>query len=218
MRNAECIKQALRCSFVLLSAVFFLVGFLPAASAELVDRIIASVNNDVIALSDLRKAVAFNAVLGSRTAGRRLEAETLEGLINRKLLLQEAYRIRFVDVSGQDIADEIERLRKQLGTDEAFSDFLSRTGMTEPELSRMLGERLLVERFIEKKIGLFARVSREDAEQYFHDHAAEFKGRRFADVRNQITVRLTEQMIEQQLARYLAELRDRADIRINPLE
>ena len=33
--------------------------------------------------------------------------------------------------------------------------------MTRKELARMLGEQLLAERFVEKKVGLYVRVSRE---------------------------------------------------------
>jgi len=126
--------------------------------AVLVDRVVAAVNNDVITLSELRQTVAFNAAVSGKGNGSRLEMETLQGIINRRLLLQEAYRLKVADVSEQDIAAEAVRLRERLGTESAFRDFLARTGMTEAQLEKLLGERLLVERFVEKKIGLFARV------------------------------------------------------------
>jgi hypothetical protein len=80
----------------------------------------------------------------------------------------------------------------------------------------MIAERLLVERFIEKKVGLFVRVSRDEAQSYFDEHAAEFKGRRFQDVQKTITAVLTDQKIGQQLEQYVAELRGKAEIRLNP--
>jgi len=173
------------------------------------------VNNDVITLSELRQTVAFNAAVSGKGNGSRLEMETLQGIINRRLLLQEAYRLKVAEVSEQDIAAEVVRLREQLGTEAAYGEFLSRTGMTESQLEKLLGERLLVERFVEKKISLFARVSRDDVQAYFRDHPDEFRDKRFAEVQKQITARLSEQIVSQQLDQYVDELRSRAFIRIN---
>jgi len=185
--------------------------------AELIDRVVASVNNEVITLSELRQAVAFNAALGAKGSGRQLELETREGLINGRLLLQEAHRLKFAEVSEQDIAAEVGRLRQRLGSDDAYREFLDRTGLTEEQLARMLGDRLLIERFVERKIGLFARVSRDEAQSYFQDHPNEFKDMRFAQVQKSITALLSAQKVSQQLDQYVAELRDRAVIRLNPL-
>jgi peptidyl-prolyl cis-trans isomerase SurA len=196
------------CAFFSLAAV---------SHAELIDRVVASVNNDVVTLSELREAVAFNAALGGKGNGRQLERETREGLINGRLLLQEAYRLKFAEASEQDIAAEVDKLRQRLGSDEAYRAFLDRTGLTEERLGRMLGDRLLIERFVEKKIGLYARVSRDEAQSYFQDHPNEFKDQRFAQVQKSITAILSEQKVSQQLDQYIAELRDRAVIRLNPL-
>jgi len=192
---------------------------LPAtASAELIDRIVATVNNQVITLSDLRQAVRFNEEMGGGSRDRKdIEAETLEGLINKLLLLREARRLSLTEVTEQDVGDEIGKVRTRLGSDKAFSDFLQRTEMTLEQLGRMLGERLLVERFVEKKVGLFVRVGRNEARKYFDGHPEEFKGKRFPEVSKTITALLSEEKTGQQITHYLAELRNKADIRINPI-
>ena len=87
--------------------------------------------------------------------------------------------------------------------------------MTRKELAHMLGEQLLAERFVEKKVGLFVRVTREEAESYFNEHAAEFKDKRFQDVQKMISALLTEKKMGLQLTQYLAELRGRANIRVS---
>jgi hypothetical protein len=192
---------------------------LPAtAPAELIDRIVATVNNQVITLSDLRQAVRFNEEMGGGSRDRKdIEAETLDGLINKLLLLREARRLSLTEVTEQDVGDEIGKVRTRLGSDKAFSDFLQRTEMTLEQLGRMLGERLLVERFVEKKVGLFVRVGRNEARKYFDGHPEEFKGKRFPEVSKTITALLSEEKTGQQITHYLAELRNKADIRINPI-
>jgi len=186
------------------------------AQAELIDRIVAAVNYVVITQSDLEQAVRFNAAFsGGIRDEERLWTETRDGLINRQLLLQEAGRLRFVEVSSQDISAEDEKLRIRFGSDKEFSDFLAGLGMTREQLDRMLGERLLVERFVEKKIGIFVRVSRDEAQSYFDNHPSEFQGKRFQDVQRQITARLYEERFTEQMEQYLTELRSKADVRIN---
>lgn len=188
------------------------------AYAERVDRVVAAVNNDVITLSGLRQAVAYNTVAHGKEGGRRLAVETLEGLINRMLLLQEAYRLRYAEVSAEEAAAEADRLRGRFGSDDAYQAFRSRVGMTEEELRRMLEERLVVERFVERKIEMYARVSREDVQAYYEEHRETFAGRSFNEVRQEIETLLSGQMAAQQLDRYVDELRARATIRVNPLE
>ncbi|HLE41307.1 MAG TPA: SurA N-terminal domain-containing protein [Nitrospirota bacterium] len=192
---------------------------LPAtAPAERIDRVVAAVNNEVITLSDLRQAVRFNEEMGGASRDRKnIEAETLEGLINKRLLLHEARRLSLAEVTEQDVNAEVGKVRSRLGSDKAFRDFLQRMDMTPEQLGRMLGERLLVERFVEKKVGLFVRVGRDEARKYFDDHPEEFKGKRFAEVSKAIVALLSEEKTGQQITRYLAELRSKADIRINPI-
>jgi peptidyl-prolyl cis-trans isomerase SurA len=202
--------------FGTIALVLSLFLVLPSlAGAVLVDRIIAAVNNDVITLADLRQAVAFNSALRAREGGPQIEAETLEGLINRKLLVQEAIRLRFDDVSEQEIGAELVRFRQQLGSDDAFREFLAHTAMTEEQLGDLLGERLLVERFVAKKIALFVRVRHEEVQDYFTDHPEEFTGRGFPEVEKEIARRIAEQKAGQQLDLYIADLRNRAEIRVN---
>ncbi len=201
--------QLISLAFLLL--LLLLPGF---SRADLIDRVVASVNNDVITLSELNQAVGFNSELGNGNR-ENVRAETLEGLINRRLLLQEAYRLKFVEVSDQEVSAEIEKLRKRLGSEKAFDEFVVRLDMTRDQLGRMLRERLLVERFIEKKIGLFTRVTRDEALDYFNRHSAQFKGKQFAEVQKTITAGLQGQKLDQQVAQYLAELKGKADIRTN---
>ncbi len=200
-------------SAAVLSLALFSVA--AGARAELIDRIVASVNNEVITQSELDQAIGFNAAFGGRNDAQ-LRAETLDGLINRHVLLQEAHRLKFVEVSDQDIAAETAKVRERLGSDSAFTAFLARLDMNEEQLGRMLGDRLLVEKFLEKKIELYVRVSREEAEDYFKTHSADFKDKRFPDVQKTITAILTNRKLDQQIAQYLADLRSKADIRVNP--
>ncbi|HXX62609.1 MAG TPA: SurA N-terminal domain-containing protein [Bacteroidota bacterium] len=204
-------------SVLITSVAALLLVFPCVVRGELIDRIVAAVNYDVITWSDLEQAVRFNAALSGGSPDMvRLRTETLEGLINRSLFIQEARRLRFVEVSAQDVSAEIEKLRKRFGSDKEFSDFLAGLGITKEQLDHMLTERLLVERFVEKKIGLFVRVSRDEAQSYYDSHPSEFPGKRFLDVQRQVMALLYDEKLGRQEDEYLAELRSKAEVRMNP--
>lgn len=203
--------------FAGLSGLFFVITPI-LAQAERIDNIVAAVNNDVITAMDLEQAVSINEALSGPAQDRnRLKEETRDGLINRLLLLQEARRLKFVDVSDQDRRAQVEAFKKRLGSAEAFDAFLSNSRLSSQDLERMMGDRLLVERFIEKKVGLYIRIGREEAQRYFDSHAAQFQGKEFPEVQKQITAFLMDQETGKQLEQYLADLRSTASIRINPL-
>ncbi len=197
-------------------SILVLLAF-STAHAMPVDHIAAAVNNDVITASELYQTIALNERIGTPGQDRKAqESETLDGLITRRLLVQEAHRLRFVEISDEEIAAAVDNVRKRFGSDAALQDFLKSEDLTQQELTRMLEEQLLVQKFIEKKIGLFVRVTREGAEQYYDAHAARYGNRSFQDVQNEIISLLTEQRVGQELDQYIADLRSRADIRINP--
>jgi hypothetical protein len=201
-----------------LAAVLVLLLLRPGrAPAELIDRVLAAVNNDVVTLTDLRTAEAFNAAVGGKAGGAGAESGTLEGLVNRKLLLQEAARVKFDEAPDQEVAAELDTLRRQLGTDEAFQRLLNGMHANEEQLRRLLRERLLIERFLQKKIGIFARATREEVQQYYAGHRREFADRPFPEVQKKLTATLSEQKAGQQLDQFIGELRARADIRMNRL-
>jgi len=214
MRNA--IVGPIRAGFTAFAALCVLACFVPCqAHAVLVDRIIATINYEVVTASDLAHAVALNTRFGGRNNGQdSLQMQTLEGLITKRLLVQEARRLRFVEVSDQETQAELDKLKRLFGSDAAFTGFLAEQDMSVAELSRMLSERLIVERFVEKKVRLFVRVGREEAQAYFDEHASEFKGRSFSDAQKSITALLTDRKVGQQLDQYIAELRSKADIRM----
>jgi hypothetical protein len=205
-------------SLTALFAGLFFTSIPFPAQAERIDHIVAAVNNDVITALDLEQAVIINEALSGPAQDRhRLREETRDGLVNRLLLLQEARRLKFVEVSEQDERDQVEVFKKRLGSPEAFASFLSNARISSRDLERMLGDRLLVERFLEKKIGLYVRISREDAQRYFDSHAAQYPGKGFPEVQKRITSLLADQELGKQSELYLADLRSMASIRINPL-
>lgn len=134
-----CESRQLRPSYPALTVVsLVLLAFLllpvRQISAEMVDRVVAVVNNEIITLSELDKEgeTAFRKIAASSSATNReaqlaaARAEILETLIDKRLITQKA-ATKKLTVSDAEI-------------DAAFQNVLNRTNMTREQLLAKLDE------------------------------------------------------------------------------
>jgi peptidyl-prolyl cis-trans isomerase SurA len=156
-----------------------LAAVLPLASPagaerQLIDRIVAVVEDEAIFESDVDQAVRqyfFQKGKTNVTPAERDEVfrEALENLINDKLVIAQAGRLG-IDVPFSDVEEQVTRAIeenvKTLGGEEAFERQLEAEGLTLEELKRLyrtqIRNRMLVERVLQKDM---ARARGEVSEQ-----------------------------------------------------
>lgn len=93
--------------FVFLLSIFYFqlstFNFVTAVNAEVLERVVAIVDDDIITLSEFKDAVQTAVNSGAKTT----ETEVLNGMINRILLLREAKKFRLEDsVAGSQTAKD----------------------------------------------------------------------------------------------------------------
>jgi hypothetical protein len=77
-----------------------------------------------------------------------------------------------------------------------------------PSLEQVMHE------YIDLKIRAFIRVGESDIEKFYHENRANFAGKEFEDVRDEIDKYLTEKELNERLKEVLKELRKDAYVRI----
>ena len=135
--------------------------------AELVDRMVAIVDDDPILLSDLEIAVAEEIYL-MRMRGEEipedsasvdsLRRDVLERMIDRKVVVAKAKEMG-IEISRTEVEDALDRWIKDMteaaGSEEAFAAELQRQGLTLKELKlryrKDIEEQLLVNRFMKQQ-------------------------------------------------------------------
>jgi len=160
----------------------FLAGSAPAQ--QVVDRIVAQVNNDIITLSDInREMAAIRRDLASRYSGAQLEAaikkaeeEVLEDLIREKLLLQKATELGFGANIDLQVSAYIERMRKESNIKDMqeFEQALAQQGMTLAAYRDYLRKEFIKQGLIGEFVGSRITLLSEDIEAYYNDHKADF--------------------------------------------
>jgi len=143
-------------------------------AAELLDRIVAIVNQDVITWSELYKTMEADAsptVKGlqgdeKRRVFRENEALFLETLINARLQMQEAKNIG-IRASDEELQETINSIKKKYAMSEAaFSESLKGEGFTYEEYRKRLSEQIIVSKLVNMQIRNKIVITDEDLKKF----------------------------------------------------
>jgi len=126
--------------------------------AEIVDRIVAEVNDEIITMSELdqmAKMVQPQTGLNPQSKeAQGLKRQMLEALIDRKLAKAEAKK-RGLTISDKDLDQAMEDFKKnnQIPDDAALNRALAQKGMTLAELRQQISDQILQERLVFLAVG-----------------------------------------------------------------
>ncbi len=174
--------------FFLLFTVYYSL-FTVHCYSEVVDRVVAIVDNEAIMLSELNSAYqrAFSPQGESAEAENSktdiTQEEVLNGLINRVLLLKQAKKFSHSIQTRNDY-----------------------------------DENTLIKEYIEKQLKTFIRIPFEEIEQFYEKNKEKFGSKDFYDVRDEIEGLLIEKELNRRLIKHIEDLRKNAYIKIQLIE
>ncbi len=125
--------------------------------AEVVDRIVAVVNDEVICQSDLdwmAKSIQMQAGQGVKVKDRAFQMQMLDALINQKLAKAEAKR-RGLTVSDKELEAALADFKRQnrLPDEAALNEALGKADMTLNELKQKISDQILQDRLMTLVMG-----------------------------------------------------------------
>ena len=162
-------------------AAFVLALTTASAGADVVERVVATVNNDAIFLSDLRKrAVPFlPQVADAPTETERMSRlkelyeELLTYLIDEKLIRQIASGSG-IRVTDADVDMAIENLRVQNNmSEEQFDQALAQQGLTKAQYRRDLKRQLVRLKVMNERVRSRVNVTEEEVRARYEERARE---------------------------------------------
>jgi len=204
-----------------------LVTCLPAAQGEILDRIIAVVNNTPIMLSDWDEAWRCEALLAGRAPESYSDVEQREifdRLVDQELLGQQMRTYLLAPVTPAEVQERLADVRKQLakGSDAQWLELLQQSGVTESELSEHLRRELEIEHFVDVRFRAGIRIEERAVYHYYRDEflpqlrSAGGETVPLEKVSGKIREILTQQRLNEQLSGWIQTLREQAEIRIAP--
>ena len=188
----------------------------PAGAAQqVVDRVAARIENDIILESEIRELGQYQQLLEGRAEPG---AQRLDRLIDQWIVHTEAEVARFPKPTQAEIDAELERVRKIFASAEVFAQRLRDSGLAETALRGIVGQQLYLTRYLDSRFRAAVQVEPSAMEAYYRDEFASRLQNTGAavppleDVRYQIREILVERGINEQASRWLAESRSRLHI------
>ena len=195
MSNLKIIRTKLICC-VIATVLGCVLGYplrANAKSGEIVDRIVAVVNDDVITLSELNKVIK-PYVEKIRTLGYLPEKEKqlifkvresiLNRLIDEKIEDQEIKRAK-IEISDEQIDNTIERAKRtNYITDEELRAELAKEGLSMKEYRKQIKEKILRTRLVNLNVKSKIVITKEDIKAYYEKHPEKYGGKDKYHLRN----------------------------------
>jgi peptidyl-prolyl cis-trans isomerase SurA len=181
---------------IALVAVVALSGTL--AHAEVVDEIVAKVNDDIITKSDLEtEEQGLLQELYRRHSGSELDAQVAEAkkellrrLIDKRVLIQRATHL-FDVTKMQDYYLEMFKDQQNIKSDKELEKLLAGQDMTMADLKKRLVEEFSPQQVVHVEVSERIAVSDKDERAYYDAHTAEFEVPAEATVR-EIVLKATD--------------------------
>ncbi len=150
--------------------------------AEIIERIVAVVNEDIITLSELKAiSLPYLARMKAKFAMnygeeeiKDTERQILNQLIDEKLVNQEADRLK-IEITEKEVtrATREVRDRAQL-TEEQFEQALAEDGMTMESYQEQLRAEMKKMRLIDQEIKSKVYVTKKEIDEYYKMHKDEY--------------------------------------------
>jgi peptidyl-prolyl cis-trans isomerase SurA len=176
------------------------VGGLPVGGDEIVERIVAVVNNDIITYLEVQEAMSpYEAQIKAVGYDPEKEQQMLysvrsdvvEKLVDEKIIDQEIKRYK-ISVSDQDIDSDIERIKKsKMWSDEEFRKALEYEGMTIESYRESLKANALRAKLLNTVVRANIVITKEDVTAYYESNIEKYQGELKYHLRN-IIMRVLE--------------------------
>lgn len=182
--------------------------------AEVIDRILAVVNGQIITLSDARAALRLGLV-PSDVSKDPIDA-AMQRLIDRRLMLGEVDRYAPPEPAEPEIDAAVATIRARYSGAPGFDEVLKQTVMSREELRRHVRDSLRIDAYLQQRFTSLVEPSDAEAMVYYREHAAEFTAggqlRPFDEVREDARRRLIEQRRAAFVREWVDGLRRRASL------
>jgi hypothetical protein len=199
--------------FVLILALVLV--FSGGSRAEVIDRILAVVNRELITLSDVAGAIRLGLVPPAQP-GSDPTRVALDALIDRQLELGEANRYQPPEPPDSQIRTRLEAVRSRFTTSAAFDQALVNSGISEEQLRLRLRDDLRIEAYLNQRFGVPRPPSEQELVDYYRTHSADFSTpagvRPFAEVRDDIRARVSAVQRTTLISEWLESLKRRTEI------
>lgn len=160
-------KRAYSISAALLLTTAFLLSCSTLSAQEVVDRIVARVENDVILLSDIRQVSRYQLLVNGKSES---DADILDRLIDQWIVRSEATAAHTPKPTDADIERGLQRLQQSFANRPDYEARRKLADLTEAEVRNLTADQLYLDNYLDSRFRPSVQVD-EQAIQNFYESA-----------------------------------------------
>lgn len=184
----------------------------PLFAQEVIDRIVARVENDIILLSDVRALGRYQQLVESKSES---DAQLLDRLIDQWIVRNEADTAQFPKPTEADIVAGVDRVQKSFTSATEYETRKVQIGLTDADVKSMVTSQLYLSNYLDSRFRPSAKVESKDVEDFYEKAVvprAQARGQAVPTLeaaREYIREALIQRSINEQADRWLSESRGR---------
>ena len=200
---------------VLFAAALTLATVTVSGAQEVVDRIVARVENDIILLSDLQALARYQELLDGKSES---DAQLLDRLIDQWIVRTEADVAHFPPPSEAEIERGLDRLKKSFPSPEEFEERKIKDRLRDGDIRRMTISQLYLSNYLDSRFRPSVQIDEKQIEDFYQTAVvprAKARGEEppaLDAARDAIQEALVQQGINEQADRWLKESRARLHV------
>jgi parvulin-like peptidyl-prolyl isomerase len=195
--------------------LLFCLAWQRLPAQEIIDRVAARVENDIILLSDVRVLARYQQLVDGKSES---DAQILDRLIDQWIVRNEAETARFPRPSEDEVTRGVERVQKSFTSAEEYEARKKQIGLTDADIRNMVAAQLYLSNYLDSRFRPSAKIEPQDVED-FYDKAviprAQARGQTppsLEAARDYIHEALIQRSIDEQAERWLNESRGRVHV------
>ncbi|HWZ77557.1 MAG TPA: SurA N-terminal domain-containing protein [Candidatus Sulfotelmatobacter sp.] len=198
----------------------------PAFAGEVIDRIVATVNGQIILQSDWNAALRYEGLLSARSLSDFTDEDRralLDRLIDQELLGEQMKSALIKHASEEEAATQVAQTRQlypDAATDDGWKAILAKFGLTEKALVAHVQEQLDLMRLVDAHLRPTVQIDSKTIEAYYRDQfvpqlkqsgAGEIP---LQEVSAKIRELLTEERVSELMVSWLHSLRSESKLSV----
>jgi hypothetical protein len=187
----------------------------PRPSQEVIDRVAARVENDIILVSDVRVLARYQQLVDGKSES---DAQILDRLVDQWIVRNEGETARFPRPSEDDVTRGVERVHQSFPSTAEYESRKKQIGLTDANIRDMVAGQLYLSNYLDSRFRPSVKIEPKDVEE-FYDKAviprAQARGQAPPSLdaaRDYIREALVQRGIDEQAERWLNESRGRVHV------
>jgi parvulin-like peptidyl-prolyl isomerase len=145
-------------------ALLLILAALPVSAQEVIDRIVARVDTDIILLSDIRELARYQLFIDGQS---ETDQQILDRLVDQWIVRNEAKAALFSQPSDEEVKRSLERLKRSFSSPDEFEARKKQTGLTDEDIERMLRSQLYLSNYLDSRFRASIQIDEKDIEGFY---------------------------------------------------